>query len=274
MSSPSIEVADRGTVRILTINNPAKRNAFSGSMAPTLRKLLKSADRDPAVRSIVVTGAGQESFSSGHDLEEVLKNPGAASDTELNSAFTLPSQIGTPVIGAVNGYAYAAGFILALNCDLRVAGDCASFCAVGARIGLVPVGGQLSRLLHIVTYPVAFKMVATANPLGAEEAVRVGFATETCPADQTVDRAVELAEEIAATSPSVVRAAKTGFAVTLREGMDAGEDLEAKLAAVVWELPDGEEGVRSFLEKRLPVYPSCPVDLQSRFDEARSRDEY
>ena len=266
----TITRADRGPVRILTISNPAKRNAFSGDMAPALRDLLREADQDPAVRCIVVAGS-RDVFSSGHDLQEVLENPATAGDPDANAAFTLPAELGTPVIGAVNGAAYAAGFILALNCDIRIAGSNARFCAVGARIGLVPVGGQLSRLLDVVAYPVAFAMLATANPVDAAAALASGFVHEVCDPDDTLDRAVALADQIAEVSPAVVRAIKTGLRTTLREGLTAGASLEPRLAEIVRALPDGDEGVRSFLEKRAPDYPDAPGDLQHALDNAGAR---
>ncbi|MBU8819662.1 enoyl-CoA hydratase/isomerase family protein [Mycolicibacterium goodii] len=263
----TIDRTDRGPVRILTINNPEKRNAFSAGMAPALRTLLLEADRDPAVRAIVITG-GASVFSSGHDLQEVLENPETAGDPEANAAFTLPAELGTPVIAAVNGAAYAAGFILALNCDLRIAGSNARFCAVGARIGLVPVGGQLSRLLNVVSYPAAFTMLSTASPVTAKAARDCGFVNEICDPADTLERAIGLAEEISEVSPAVVRAIKTGLRTTLTHGMAAGNALEPALAAVVRELPDGDEGVRSFLEKRPPQYPDAPLDLQDKLDKA------
>ena len=264
---PTIHRHDEGPVRVLTIANEAKRNAFSGDMAPLLHRLLVGADADPAVRAIVVTGEGTTSFSSGHDLAEVLENPETAGDPVANAAFTVPPSLGTPVIGAINGNAYAAGFILALNCDLRVAGGNAQFCAVGAKIGLVPVGGQLSRLLHVVTYPVAFKLLATAVPMSADEALACNLVTEVCEPDETVKRAVALGQLIAGASPAVVRAAKTGLRATLALGMEAGQSLEPLLAEVIRTLPDGDEGVASFLEKRPPSYPDAPADLQGRLDE-------
>lgn len=265
--SATILRTDDGPVRILTISNATKRNAFSGDMAPTLRKEFTDADHDPSVRCIIVTG-GQDIFSSGHDLQEVLHSPETAGDPEANAAFTIPAELGTPVIAAVNGAAYAAGFILALNCDLRIAGHNAKFCAVGARIGLVPVGGQLSRLLDVVTYPVAFKMLATASPVSAAAALETGFVSEVCDPADTLDRALALAHQIAEVSPSVVRAIKTGLRVTLHEGLAAGNTLEPQLAAVVRGLPDGDEGVQSFLEKRPPRYPDAPADLQDKLDKA------
>jgi enoyl-CoA hydratase/carnithine racemase len=265
-SIPTIDRHDDGPVRVLTIANEARRNAFSGDMAPLLYRLFTEADADPSVRAIVVTGAGTNSFSSGHDLAEVLENPETAGDPVANAAFTLPPSLGTPVIGAINGNAYAAGFILALNCDLRVASSNARFCAVGAKIGLVPVGGQLSRLLHVVTYPVAFKLLATAVPMGAEEALACNLVTEVCEPEETVKRAVAHGQLIAEASPAVVRAAKTGLRATLAHGMDAGQALEPQLAEVVRTLPDGDEGVASFLEKRPANYPDAPTDLQKRLD--------
>lgn len=263
----TIDRTDRGSVRILSVNNPAKRNAFSGDMAPRLRDLLLAADSDTRVRCIIVTG-GRDMFSSGHDLQEVLENPETAGDPVANAAFTLPAELGTPVIGAVNGAAYAAGFILALNCDIRIAGDNARFCAVGARIGLVPVGGQLSRLLNVVSYPEAIRMLATAAPVDAAAAMRSGFVSEVCEPDNTLDRALALAQQICEVSPAVVRAIKTGLRATLQDGLVAGAALEPQLAAIVRQLPDGDEGVRSFLEKRPPNYPEAPNDLQDRLSKA------
>jgi enoyl-CoA hydratase/carnithine racemase len=261
--TPGIRVSDKGAIRVLTIDNPGKRNAFSGAMAPTLLQEFDRADADPAVRAIVVTGT-EGCFSSGHDLQEVLENPETAGDPVANAAFSRPSEILTPVIGAIDGPAYAAGFILALNCDLRVATQSARFCGVGAAIGLVPVGGQLSRLIDLVGYPVAYRWLATGAPFGAVEAERHGFVTEIHYGDEALDGALELAESIAAVSPAVVAAVKAGLSHSLRHGTDAGRVAEPHLAALIRELPDGDEGVNSFLERRAPAYPDHPEDLHDR----------
>jgi enoyl-CoA hydratase/carnithine racemase len=270
--SPTIHTADDAAVRILTIDNPAKRNAFAGAMAATLLDELDRAEADPSVRAVVVTGA-DGCFSSGHDLQEVLEHPETAGDPVANAAFSRPSEILTPVIGAVDGPAYAAGFILALNCDLRVATPGARFCAVGAAIGLVPVGGQLSRLLALVGYPVAYRWLATAAPFGAVEAERHGFVTEVHDGAAALDRALDIAHRIASVSPSVVAAVKAGLTHSLRYGPDAGRAAEPRLAAAVRELPDGDEGVRAFLERRPPRYPDVPVDLHARIAHGPAEDD-
>jgi enoyl-CoA hydratase/carnithine racemase len=151
-----------------------------------------------------------------------------------------------------------------------VAGSNARFCAVGAKIGLVPVGGQLSRLLSVVTYPLAFKMLVTAQPIDAREALAAQFVTMVCEPEDTVDEAVRLAQQIAEVSPAVIRAIKTGLRTTLSHGLDAGLSLEPKLAGVIRELPDGAEGVASFLGKRPAAYPDSPDGLQSQLDETLS----
>ncbi len=264
--APGIRVADEGATRVLTIDNPDKRNAFSGSMAPTLLKEFERAEADPTVRAIVVTGT-QGCFSSGHDLQEVLENPETAGDPVANAAFTRPSEILTPVIGAIDGPAYAAGFILALNCDLRVATPGARFCGVGAAIGLVPVGGQLSRLLDLVSYPVAYRWLATAAPFGADEARQHGFVTEIHDGGSALEGALTLAESIASVSPAVVAAVKAGLSHTLRHGSDAGRAAEPVLAALIRDLPDGDEGITSFRERRPPAYPDCSQELHDRIVE-------
>lgn len=261
-----IHVSDKGATRVLTISNPSKRNAFNSRMTSSLLTELDRADTDPAVRAIVVTGADGY-FSSGHDLQEVLAEPATAGDPVANAAFSRPSEILTPVIGAIDGPAYAAGFILALNCDLRVATPSARFCGVGAAIGLVPVGGQLSRLLDLVGYPIAFRWLATAAPFAAQEAERHGFVTAIHDGERALDGALEIAEQITAVSPSVVAAIKAGLSHTLHHGSDAGRATESQLAALVRPLPDGDEGVRSFLDRRPAHYPDRPRNLHAEIEE-------
>lgn len=265
--SPSIDVRNHKKTRILTINNPAKRNAFSGSMATDLGRLLTEADQDVSVRCIVIVGVGESSFSSGHDLQEMLENPRQANDADANAAFSLPSRIGTPVIAALNAAAYAAGFILALSCDLRIAAQNSSLCAVGVKIGMVPVGGQISRILNLVSYSEAFRMVTTGQPVSADDAFQSGLVTEVCPQGSSLETALAYADVIAAASPAAVRAAKMGLNETLRYGLDHGYAAETRLAQVVSALPDSREGIEAFFGKRAPNYPDQPADLAERLTE-------
>lgn len=258
-----IRVETTGPVTTVTIANPSRRNAFTGEMAGALLAAFDAAERDPAVRCVVVTGddSAGPAFSSGHDLAEVLRSPETASDPEANAGFVRPASMSVPVIAAVDGGAYAAGFILALNCDLRVATPEAAFCASGARIGLLPVGGQLSRLLHLVPYHVALELVATAAPISGERAFQVGFVNRLALPGAALETALELAGTIAQASPAVVRSSKVGLNVTLRSGLEAGLAYEPAQAARLRSLPDGDEGVRAFTERRPPSFDDPPADL-------------
>lgn len=255
-----IQVETRGPIRLAVIDNQPTRNAFTSEMALALSAAFDEAEADPTVRCVVVTGAGDQAFSSGHDLAEVLAHPENASDPVKNAAFVRPTTMTTPVLAAVNGAAYAAGFILALSCDLRVAARNAAFGASGARIGLLPVGGQLSRLVALASYPVAFELTATAAPMTAERAYQVGLASRLTEPGQALDVALQMAETIAANSPAVVRSVKAGLRRTLHAGLDAGQRFEQEQAAILRALPDGAEGVQAFLARRPPVYPDAPVD--------------
>ncbi len=241
-------------VRVLTLDNKAKRNAFSGSMADDLLRLFREADATAAVRCVVVTGAGDKAFSSGHDLTEVLGASEAAVGPDANRAFVHPAHMAKPVIAAVNGAAYAGGFILALSCDLRVVSRNAAFCVPGARIGLLPIGGQLSRLLHVMPHARALEMALTAQPMTAEEAHGLGFVNRLVPEGEALPAALALAADIAGNSPAVARAIKKGVDVSLREGIAAGEAWEWETGPALAGHADAEEGVRAFLEKRRPRF--------------------
>ena len=249
-----IDAARRGAVLVLTLANAAKRNAFSHAMTAALGDLLREAEEDPSVRAVVITGEGDVAFSSGHDLREMLADREHASDTALNDPFLLPARMSTPTIAAVNGYAYAAGFILALNCDFRICSENAVFAAPGARIGLLPIGGQLSRLPRLLPPAIAHELLVTCREMTAAEAHRFGFASEITPLGGSLQAALGLAERIAANSSHVVAEIKRGLDVLGREGLAAAEAFEWRESARLQAGPHAEEGMTAFLEKRRPVF--------------------
>jgi enoyl-CoA hydratase len=141
-----------------------------------------------------------------------------------------------------------------MSCDLRVAAANASFCAPGARIGLLPIGGQLSRLFHLMPYGRALEMLVTSRPVAAQEAHEAGFVNRLVPPGQALPVALNMAEAIAANSPAVVQAIIRGMDVALRNGADAGESYEWETGTELSRGPDAAEGVKAFLEKRAPNF--------------------
>jgi enoyl-CoA hydratase/carnithine racemase len=241
-------------VLILTISNEARRNAFTHQMTHELGTHLQAAERDAAVKCIIITGAGDIAFSSGHDLREMLADRDNASDPAANAPFLMPATLTTPTIAAVNGYAFAAGFILSISCDLRVCAENASFSAPGARIGLLPIGGQLSRLPLLMPRGVAHEMLITCREMKADEAHRIGFANRLVPAGQALSGALDLARSIAANSSTVIASIKTGLEVFAKEGPSAAADYEWEVGRQLQSAPDADEGMRAFLEKRSPSF--------------------
>jgi enoyl-CoA hydratase/carnithine racemase len=250
----AIEADRQGAVLILRIANESKRNAFTHAMTAKLGEQLRGADADRSIRCVIITGAGDVAFSSGHDLREMLADRDAASDPTANDPFVLPSRMSTPTIAAINGFAYAAGFILSLNCDFRVCSENAAFAAPGARIGLLPVAGQLSRLPGLLPRSVAHELLVTCREMKADEALRLGFVSKVVPVGKSLDAARGLAEQIAANSFDVVAAIKNGLEILHTKGATAAAEFEWSDSRRLQAGPDAEEGMRAFLEKRRPNF--------------------
>ena len=241
-------------VLILTIDNQPRRNAFSHDMTAKLGSLLADAEADSAVRCVIITGAGEKAFSSGHDLNEMLADRDNASDGSLNAPFLAPRRMRTPTIAAINGHAHAAGFILSLACDIRVCEAHSDFAAPGARIGLLPIGGQISWLPTLVPLGVAYEILATGRRIDAEEALRIGLANHVVPSGKSLDKALEIARSIAANSATVIASIKAGLAISALEGPAAAERYEWDEGRRLQNEPDADEGMKAFLEKRAPNF--------------------
>lgn len=243
-----------GPVLVLTIDNQPKRNAFSHAMTERLGALLRQAEDDQAVRCIVITGAGERAFSSGHDLSEMLSDRDNASDEASNRPFVLPRRMRTPIIAAINGHAHAAGLILALACDIRVCEAHSDFAAPGARIGLLPIGGQISALPSIVPLGVAYEILVTGRRVPADEALRIGLANHVVPVGAGLAKALEIARIIAANSAGVIASVKAGLTILVQQGAAAAERYEWEESNRLQGESDAEEGMRAFLEKRPPNF--------------------
>lgn len=250
----SIQSSYDNGIQILTISNEARRNAFTHQMTQELGAYLQAAESDAAVKCIIITGAGDIAFSSGHDLREMLDDRDNASDPAANAPFLMPVALTTPTIAAINGYAFAAGFILSISCDLRICAENASFSAPGARIGLLPIGGQLSRLPMLMPRGIAHEMLISCREMKAEEAYRIGFANRLVPRGQALSASLDIAKAIVANSSTVIASIKTGLEIFAKDGASAAADYEWEVGRQLQSAPDADEGMRAFLEKRTPCF--------------------
>lgn len=171
------------------------------------------------------------------------------------AALLKPRHMRKPVIGAVNGHCYAAGLILALSSDVRVASRNARFCSPGARLGMMPVGGQIVDLARLLPASKGLEMMFTGRPLKAHEAYTWGLVTEVVDKGEAASCALKLAGCMAENSPRVLAAVKRGVGIGLRIGEAAAQIYEQIQANGLREGVDAKEGIAAFHERRAPVFP-------------------
>src|SRR4051794_2961607 len=240
-----------GKVLIVTISNEAKRNALNVSMEQPFYDCLVNADSDDTIRVVVITGAGDIAFCSGHDLTEI----GRPEITFMKpDPMGHPDLMKKPVIAAVNGHCHAAGLMMALCCDLRVASENAVFGQPAARTGGLPMGGQIWRLGSALPKARATEMMFTAEFLSAREAYEWGMVNRLVPQGGAREVALELADKIAANSAATIQAIKAGQKVHERHGRDAFDAFQAKTYDLLKQRPERTEGISAFAQKRAPRF--------------------
>src|SRR6266568_7207689 len=198
MSQVLIETQDG--VQTITLNQPAKFNALSNAMLKELNEAMRIAERDTAVRAIVLTGAGK-GFCSGADIGEFdLSNGGMDAGEHLRQHFspliTRMRAMEKPVLAAVNGVAAGAGLSLATACDLRFAAESARFVVAFVKIGLVPDAGLMYFLPRLIGPAKTLELAWTGDPVGAQEAYELGVVNKVLPDDQVLGHTQDLAARL------------------------------------------------------------------------------
>lgn len=194
-------VEDAGGVRVLTLNRPRARNAFSGELISALYRELLALDTDDRVRAAVLTGAGP-AFCAGVDLKQAaLEGERYFRRFTDEDCINQVARVRTPVIGAINGAAFTGGLETALGCDFLVASERAVFADTHVRVGVLPGGGLTARLPQLVGPAWARRMSMTGEVVDAALALRIGLVTEVVPHERLLPRALELATAVAEVPP-------------------------------------------------------------------------
>jgi 2-(1,2-epoxy-1,2-dihydrophenyl)acetyl-CoA isomerase len=245
-----VEVSRDGAVQTITLNRPGKLNAFTREVHEGLREALEAA-RDPAVRAVVITGAGR-GFCAGQDLTEF----GSAGDVRelLRATYHVNvlaiHSLEKPVLAAVNGVCAGAGLSLACACDIRLASDGAFFVPGFVGIGLVPDSGGTYFIQRLLGTARAFEWMTSNRRLTAAEAHAWGLVSEVVEADAFAARVAERAAELAAGPTRAIALTKRLFDEAATSPLEEQLEREAEAQAGATGTDDFREGVTAFGEKR------------------------
>lgn len=188
---------DHGAVRVVTMNRPEARNALGAELIEALYAALDAADADEAVRAVVLTGT-DPAFCAGVDLKQAQSLGLEYFERfQTHNCITKTGQMRTPIIGAINGATFTGGLEMALGCDFLIASERAVFADTHARVGILPGGGMTARLPRVVGAAMARRLSMTGEVVDAARAERLGLVTEVVPHSQLMERALELAGQIA-----------------------------------------------------------------------------
>jgi len=244
-------------IAVVTLNRPDADNAISTEMGARLTEIVETIAVRPAVRVVVLTGAGDQAFSVGSDLRQrrnMTKEDWLRQRQDFDRTLYTVRQLRKPIFAAVNGMAYGGGSELAQSVDFIIASDNATFGQPEAMLGLAAGGGSPVFLPRLLPPGRALQMLMTGDPITAQEAHRLGMVNEVHPRTELMGAALRIAEKIASNSPTGVQAAKR--AVRLGEGQPVEQAISIMMDAH-WRSavhPDRIEGIGAFNDGREPTF--------------------
>lgn len=257
--SQSVLRHDTGHVAHLVLNSPGNFNALSVEMIADLSAAFRSIAGDDTIRAVILSGIGK-AFCAGHDLRQMQaargdKDGGQAAYQSLFDACAEMMQmipaLPQPVIAQVQGIATAAGCQLVASCDLAIAAEGTRFGVNGVNIGLF-CSTPMVALSRAIPPKAAFEMLTTGEFIDATRARDLGLINRVVPADQLAETTMEMAQLIATKLPAAVRMGKRAFHRQLRLGLAEAYDSAGGTMCENMMLPDTDEGITAFLEKRKP----------------------
>lgn len=253
----TLTVEVEAPVETIAVNRPEAMNAVNVAVVEELNTAVRTAVESEEVRVIVLTGSGERAFVGGGDIKEFSESSGIWFETEFRDAVRdLEAALEgspKPIIAAVNGVALGGGTEIAMMCDLIVATESARFGQPEIRLGIIPGAGGTQRLTQLVGYLKAKELVLTGRHVPAREAADIGLVNEVVDDDEFDARVDELATELASGPPIAQRFAKRAVNEA-RPDLQSGLELEAALAALLFETEDKAEGMAAFVEKRDPEF--------------------
>jgi enoyl-CoA hydratase/carnithine racemase len=248
----SVSYQVRNGVAWLTIERPEARNALNKAVRDGLFDGVRTFNADDTAKVLVLTGAGDKAFCAGGDLKEMSEDGLTIPPVDFIPQFGRNIKVDKPTIAAVNGVAFAGGFLLAQICDLCVAATTAKFGITEAKVGR---GSPWAAPLPLmIPRRIVMELVLTAAPLSAARAHEIGFVNRLAEPDELIEVTQALAEQIAANAPLSVAAGKQTTALTAEHPLSTAYELAETLWAPVYLSTDAQEGPRAFNEGRPPQW--------------------
>ena len=246
-----VTLEKQGHVGVVTMNRPEALNALNDQVLRDLNAVLTQAEEDAELYVLVVTGAGR-SFVAGADIGQMSgfsAVEGKAFGVYGNQVFAKLENLSKPTIAAVNGFALGGGCELAMACDIRLASEKAKFGQPETGLGITPGFGGTQRLPRIVGASRAMELILTAKTISAAQAREIGLVSEVYPPEELMDRALELANSIAANAQVAVRQSKAAIRRGLQTDMATGAAFESEAFGLCFSTQDQKDAMNAFVNK-------------------------
>ncbi|WP_280401890.1 enoyl-CoA hydratase/isomerase family protein [Nocardia carnea] len=237
-------------IAVITLNRPERRNCLDKDIRAGLFAAWDRFEHDPSLRIAILTGAGSKAFCAGGDLAEMVETGMAEPPRDM---FPLPYdtiELSKPTIAAVNGAAFAGGWMIAQACDLCVASTTATFAVTEVKVGRS--SPWAAPLIHMIPQRIMMEILLTGDPVTAERAYEIGLVNRLAEPGDLLDTAVELAGRIVAGAPLSVRAARETVMLATEMSRSAALEAARHAASRAYRSADAQEGPAAFAEKRKP----------------------
>jgi enoyl-CoA hydratase len=252
MSEAVLFEAREDGVAIITLNRPEARNALGKDIRAGLFAAWERFERDPKLRVAILTGSGDKAFCAGGDLKEMTETHLTVPPRDM---FPVPGdniELTKPTIAAVNGVAFAGGWMIAQACDLCVASTNAKFAITEVKVGRS--SPWAAPLIHMIPQRIMMEIVLTGKPITAQRAYEIGLVNRLAEPEKLLAAALELAAEILEGAPLSVRAARATVMLSTEMGRSAALQAARHASEYTYRSEDAQEGPKAFAEKRRPQW--------------------
>ncbi|MCA0932555.1 enoyl-CoA hydratase/isomerase family protein [Lutimonas saemankumensis] len=257
MAYQNITAEHEDHLGFITIERPKKLNALNKATIEELSDAFKVLEADSDIRAIIITGSGEKAFVAGADISEFsdfdIDEGKELAQRGQTMLFDLVSELSTPVIAAVNGFALGGGLELAMACHIRVGSENARMGLPEVSLGLIPGYGGTQRLPQLVGKGKALEMITTGGMISADEALKWGLLNHVVTQEDLMEFCENLGNKIARNSPNAIKAAIKAVNANDKESVD-GFKVEIEEFGNCFGTEDFEEGTTAFLEKRKPNF--------------------